>query len=65
MQKIDGIMLDTYGIVVAVFLVMDKVNQIRFFEKTFLVANVSPKVVFRMPFLILSGANIDFSDWEL
>ena len=40
-------------------------NWIRFFEKTFLVANVSPKVVFKMLFLTLSSANIDFLDRKL
>ena len=64
-QKIDGIMLDTHEIVVATFSMMDKTNRVRFFEKTFLVANVSPEVVFEMPFLILSSADIDFSGWEL
>ena len=43
----------------------DKANQVRFFEETFLVANVSPKVVFGMLFLTLSGVDIDFLDQEL
>ena len=60
-QKIDGTMLDTHGRVVAAFSVVDKVNRVRFFEETFLVANVSPKVVLGMPFLTLSGADVDFS----
>ena len=64
-QKIDGTTLDTYEMVVVAFSVMDKANQVRFFEETFLVANVSPEVVFEMLFLTLSGANIDFSGWEL
>ena len=64
-QKIDGTTLDTYGIVVVAFSVEDKANQIRFFEKTFLVANVSPEVVLGMPFLTLSGADVGFSSWEL
>ena len=64
-QKIDGTMLDTYGMVVAAFLVTKKTNRVRFFEETFLVANVSPKVVFGMPFLTLSDADVDFLDWEL
>ena len=38
-------MLDIYKMVVIAFLVTDKANQVRFFEKTFLVANISPKVV--------------------
>ena len=45
-QKIDGITLDIFGMVVAAFSVIDKANQVRFFKKTFLVANISPKVVF-------------------
>ena len=57
-------MLNTYKTVVAVFLVTDKVNHIRFFEETFLMTNVSPKIVFGILFLILSGADIDFLDWE-
>ena len=58
-QKIDGTILDTQRVVVAAFLVTNKTNQVRFFEKTFLVANVSPKVVLGMFFLILSNADID------
>ena len=64
-QKIDGSMLDTYGMVVAAFSVTDKANQVRFFEKTFLVANVSPEVVFGMLFLNLSSADVDFLDQDL
>ena len=63
--KIDGTTLDTHGIVVAAFSVEDKANRVRFFEKTFLVANISPEVVLGMPFLTLSGADVDFSGREL
>ena len=63
-QKFDSSILDTYGIVVAACSVMHKVNQVKFFEKTFLVANINPKVVFEIFFLILSNANIDFLDLE-
>ena len=38
---------------------------VRFFEETFLVANVSPEVVFGMPFLTLTGADVDFLGREL
>ena len=58
-QKTDDTMLHTYKMVIAVFLVMDKANKIRLFEKTFLVANVSLKVVFGILFFILSNANVD------
>ena len=64
-QKIDCTTLDTHGIVVAAFSVEDKANRVRFFEETFLVANISPKVVLGMPFFILSGADVDFSGREL
>ena len=64
-QKIVGTTLDTYEIVVAAFSVEDKANQVRFFEETFLVANVSPEVVFRMPFLTMSNADVDFSGRKL
>ena len=51
--------------VVTAFLIIDKVYWVRFFEETFLVANVSPEVVFEMIFLTFSSANVDFSDQEL
>ena len=64
-QKIDGTMLDTFGMVVVPFLVINKANWVKFFEKTFLVANVNPEIIFGMLFLTLSGANVDFLGWEL
>ena len=64
-RKIDGSTLNTYRIVVAAFSVMDKGNWVRFFEETFLVANISLEVIFGMLFLTLSGANIDFSGEKL
>lgn len=63
-QKINGIILNTYGIIVAAFSMINKVYQIRNFKKIFLVANVSLKIVFRIFFLTLSNAYIDFLDWE-
>ena len=64
-QKIDNITLNTYEMMLAVLLVKNRANQLKFFEEIFLVASVSPEVVFRILFLILSGANVDFSGWEL
>ena len=64
-QKIDGTTLDTYGMVVAAFLKINKANQVRFFEETFLVANVSSEVVLGMLFLTLSDADVDFLSREL
>ena len=64
-QKIDGTILDTFKIVVVAFSVTNKANQVRFLKDTFLVANVSPEVIFGMPFVSLSGVDVDFSGWEL
>ena len=64
-QKIDGTTPKTYKMVVAAFSVEDKANRVRFFEETFLVANVSPEVVLEMLFLTLNGADIDFFGREL
>ena len=64
-QKIDGTTLDTHEMVVAIFSVVDKANRVRFFEETFLVANVSPEIVFGIPFLTLNGADVDFSGQKL
>ena len=63
-QKIDSTMLDTFGMIVSAFSVMDKANRVRFFEKTFLVTNVSLKVVLGMPFLTLSSTDVNFLGWE-
>ena len=51
--------------VVAAFSVVDRANQVKFFEKTFLVTNVSPEVVFGIFFLALKSVDVDFSGWEL
>ena len=64
-QKIDGIILDTFGMVVITFSVTDKANQVRFFKKSFLIANISPKVVFGMSFLNLNSTDVNFLDRKL
>ena len=64
-QKIDSITLDTYEIVFATFLVENKANWVRFFKKTFLVANVSLQIVLGMLFFTLSSADVDFLGCEL
>ena len=51
--------------IVVAFSVTNKVNQVKFFKETFLVANVSLEIVFEILFLTLSGANIDFLDRDL
>lgn len=59
-QKIDYIVFETYEIIVAVFSVIDQANKVKFFEKIFLMANISSDIVFEMFFLTINDANINF-----
>ena len=60
MRKIDGTTLETYGLVVFTFSVLDKDDKERFFEKSFLLADAKLDIVLGMPFLTISNANINF-----
>ena len=64
-QKIDGTILETYGMVIFTFFVSDKDGRERFFEENFLLAEVKPKIVLGMPFLTMSNADIDFQARDL
>ena len=64
-QKIDTTTLETYRIVVASLLVEDKANWVRFFEESFLVANISPELILGMSFFTLSDADVNFTGREL
>ena len=64
-QKIDKSSLTTYGIVIAAFQVVDKLGGPRFFQKTFLLADISMKVVPGMPFFTLSNVDVQFDGKEL
>ena len=64
-QKIDGSALETFGMVIAEFLVEDKGGRPRFFQKTFLVADTQFKVVLRMPFLKISNTDVSFGEGTL
>ncbi len=46
--------------VVSTFSVSDKDGRERFFEESFLLADVKSDIVLGMPFLIMSNADIDF-----
>lgn len=59
-QMINSFGLDTFGIVIAAFLINDKDGKINFFEKTFLLANISLDEIFEMLFLTLSNADVRF-----
>ena len=64
-QKIDGFYLDSFEIVIADCLVNNKLERVRFFQETFLLANISLEMDLRIPFLILSKADIRFAEQEL
>ena len=57
-QKIDGFYMDTFGMVIADCSVKNKLGRVRFFQKTFLLANISLKVVLEIVFLTLSKVDI-------
>ncbi len=54
-QKIDDSPLETYAMVSASFSLLDSLGKVRFFEKTFLLANTSMEVVLGISFLALSN----------
>ncbi len=64
-QKIDGTTLETYKIVVSTFSVLDKDGRERFFEESFLLADVKPDLVLGMLFPTMSNADIDFQVRDL
>ena len=63
--KIDGSSLDTFGLVITGFQVIDKLGKARFFQETFLLADTIMQVVLGLPFLTLSNADIQFAEKEL
>ena len=64
-QKIDSFILKTFGIVLADFQVEDKLGRARFFQETFLLANINMEVVLGMLFLTFSNTDIQFIEKEL
>ncbi len=51
--------------VVSTFLVSDKDGRERFFEESFLLADVKPNIVLGMSFLTMSNADVDFQVQDL
>ena len=64
-QKIDGSSPATYSMVIAIFQVVNKLGRSWFFQETFLLANISMKVVLGMPFLTFSNTDVQFAEKEL
>ena len=64
-QKINGSSLITYDMVIAAFQIVNKLGRSRFFQKTFLLANINIKVVRGIFFLTLSNADLQFTEKKL
>ncbi len=64
-QKIDGTTLETDGMVVSTFSMLDKDGRERFFEESFLLANVKPDIVLGIPFLTISNVDVNFQAQDL
>lgn len=63
--KINSIILNTYGMVVAAFLNIDQANQEKIFRKIFLVANICSKIDLIMLFFTLNSTYVDFLNQKL
>ena len=61
-QKIDGSALKIFGMVIADLQIEDKISRLRFFQKTFLVANTKFEVILGMFFLKFSNADLLFGE---
>lgn len=64
-KKIDGPIFEMFEIVIASFQIEDKFKKAWFFQETFLLVNISVKVVLRITFLIWSSAIILFEEKKL
>ena len=64
-QNLHGLTLVTYGMVLAGFLIQDKLRKVWFFRKTFLLADTSMEIVLGMVYLTFSDANIQFIEKKL
>ena len=51
--------------VIAVFLVINWVNKVKFFEKTILMANINLNIIFEIFFFILNILDVNFLKREL
>lgn len=61
-QKNYSIVLKTYSIASAKFLIQDSLEKAWFFEKTFLLVDTSIEMVLETSFLFLSNAEIKFAE---
>lgn len=60
-QKIDSFTLKIFEIILNSFWVENKFRKTWFFQKIFLLTNISIKVILKILFLSFSNANIEFA----
>lgn len=64
-SKDNGSKLDSFGIIITLFLVKDKKKKLRFFEEIFLLTDISMNIAPGIPFLTLTNVEIDFVDCHI
>lgn len=64
-QRINGIKLEIFDMVIACFLVENKVGKSHFFEDTFLLGDISMNIACRMLLFIFNIVKMNFTDQEL
>lgn len=58
----DGLPLEIYGMVSAIFSLQDNPERVQFFKNTFLLADISIKMVLRISFLSLGNTDVKFTE---
>lgn len=61
-QKIEGLLLATYGMAFTKVLLKNSFRRVKFFEETLLLADTSIEVLLGMTFLSLSNADVEFTE---
>ena len=64
-QKIDRSSVAIYGIVIAAFQVVNKLDRSRFFQESFLSTNISIQLILSMLFVIFSNADMQCVEKKL
>lgn len=64
-QKYDGNRLKIFRIMITSLSIDEKNKKSRFFEKAFLLADISIDIVFEIPLLTLSNVEIDFDNQNI
>lgn len=64
-QKVDGISLKMFEMIIALFKFKNKKTKLCFFEKTFFIANLSINLILKMLFLRLNDVQVYFLILEL